>query len=80
MTPEQEALLEVTRALESLGILHMVAGSVASSYHGRPRSTHDVDIVIDPSDSGWKSHAKGPLGTDFGKLSRCGTSRPFVLN
>lgn len=27
----------------------MVTGSVASSYHGRPRSTHDADIVIDPS-------------------------------
>jgi hypothetical protein len=22
---------------------------VASSYHGRPRSTHDADIVIDPA-------------------------------
>jgi hypothetical protein len=51
VSPEQEALVEITRALESLGILHMVAGSVASSYHGRPRSTHDVDIVIDPSES-----------------------------
>jgi hypothetical protein len=27
----------------------MVTGSVASSYHGRPRSTHDADIVIDPN-------------------------------
>jgi hypothetical protein len=26
----------------------MVTGSVASSYHGEPRSTRDVDIVIDP--------------------------------
>jgi len=51
VTPEQEALLEVTRALESLGIRHMVVGSAASSYHGRPRSTHDVDIVFDPSES-----------------------------
>lgn len=30
-------------------IPYMVAGSVASSFHGRPRSTHDADIVIDPS-------------------------------
>lgn len=48
MIPEQEALFEVVRALERLGIPHMVTGSVASSFHGRPRSTHDADIVIDP--------------------------------
>jgi hypothetical protein len=49
VNPEQEALVEVVRALEGEGIPHMVTGSVASSYHGRPRSTHDADIVIDPS-------------------------------
>jgi Nucleotidyl transferase AbiEii toxin, Type IV TA system len=49
VSPEQEALFEVIRALESQRIPHMVTGSVASSYHGRPRSTHDADIVIDPS-------------------------------
>lgn len=49
MTPEQEALVAVIRTLEHLGIPHMVTGSVASSFHGRPRSTHDADIVIDPS-------------------------------
>jgi hypothetical protein len=27
----------------------MVAGSFASTYHGVPRSTHDVDIIIDPT-------------------------------
>jgi hypothetical protein len=26
-----------------------VTGSIAASYHGRPRATHDADIVIDPS-------------------------------
>jgi hypothetical protein len=49
VSPEQEALVEVIRALEGQRIPHMVTGSVASSYHGRPRSTHDADIVIDPS-------------------------------
>jgi len=49
VTPEQEALVAVTRTLEHLRIPHMVTGSVASSFHGRPRSTHDADIVIDPS-------------------------------
>ena len=27
----------------------MVTGSVATSFHGRPRSTHDADVVIDPN-------------------------------
>lgn len=27
----------------------MVTGSVASSVHGRPRQTHDADVVIDPT-------------------------------
>jgi hypothetical protein len=28
----------------------MVTGSVASSFHGKPRSTFDLDIVIDPTE------------------------------
>jgi hypothetical protein len=27
----------------------MLAGSFASSLHGAPRSTHDIDVVIDPT-------------------------------
>ena len=34
--------------LERAGVAYMVTGSVASSYHGEPRSTRDLDIVIDP--------------------------------
>ena len=49
MTPDQEALLEVVRGLEHLGIPYMVTGSFASSFHGRPRSTQDADVIIDPS-------------------------------
>ena len=49
MSPEEDALVRVVSALETEGIPYMVTGSVASSYHGRPRSTHDADIVIDPT-------------------------------
>ena len=48
MTPEEEALTRVARALDRHQIAYMVTGSVASSHHGRPRTTHDVDLVIDP--------------------------------
>ena len=35
--------------LEAAGIPYMVVGSLAGSFHGQPRTTADVDIVIDPS-------------------------------
>ncbi len=42
-----EACLPVIRALEELGIDYLVGGSLASSFHGTPRSTDDVDLVAD---------------------------------
>jgi len=38
--------------LEYAGVPYMVTGSVASSYHGEPRATRDLDIVIDPDRAG----------------------------
>ena len=37
--------LTVARALETLGIIYTVGGSIASSIAGEPRSTLDIDIV-----------------------------------
>jgi hypothetical protein len=37
--------LRIAAELERLGIDYFVGGSVASSVHGRPRTTDDVDIV-----------------------------------
>lgn len=45
------ALSPVSAALTKLGIRHYVGGSVASSFHGASRSTMDVDIVADMTDS-----------------------------
>jgi hypothetical protein len=39
----------LTGWLNAAEIPYMVAGSFASTYHGHPRATQDVDIVIDPS-------------------------------
>ncbi len=39
------AVAPVVEALERLGVPHFIAGSVASSLHGVPRSTIDVDVV-----------------------------------
>jgi hypothetical protein len=41
------ALRPVLVVLEALGIAHYVGGSVASSVHGLPRASIDVDVVAD---------------------------------
>jgi hypothetical protein len=39
----------VLGALEAAGVPYMVTGSFASAFHGAPRTTQDVDIVIAPT-------------------------------
>ncbi len=41
------ASLEVIRVLEELDVPYLVGGSLASSFHGTPRSTNDADLVAD---------------------------------
>jgi hypothetical protein len=43
-----ELLASIIERLDRAGIPYMVTGSLASSYHGEPRATRDVDIVVDP--------------------------------
>lgn len=45
---EDHPLARIVRELERAGIAHMLAGSFASTYHGDPRTTADIDLVIDP--------------------------------
>lgn len=40
-------LTEAVRALDSAGVGYLLTGSLASSLQGEPRSTHDVDLVIE---------------------------------
>ena len=41
-----EVLRRITAALDQAGIEYMLTGSFASAYHGAPRSTQDIDFVI----------------------------------
>lgn len=41
-----ETLSLVVANLDRAGIAHMISGSIASTHHGEPRSTRDIDIVI----------------------------------
>jgi hypothetical protein len=43
---QQELLTKIIRTLDAIAVDYMVTGSVASSFQGEPRSTHDIDIVI----------------------------------
>ena len=41
-------LTRLTSKLTAAGVPSMVVGSFASSFHGVPRSSQDLDLVIDP--------------------------------
>ena len=45
----EDLLSRLTPALEFAQVPYMLTGSVASSAHGMPRSTWDLDIVIKPT-------------------------------
>lgn len=49
MITQKEFLERLIRLLDTAGIPYMVAGSMSSSLHGRPRATQDADVVIDPT-------------------------------
>lgn len=42
-----EAVVSVLDALDAVGIPYMIVGSLASNFHGIPRSTRDADFVVD---------------------------------
>jgi hypothetical protein len=44
-----DLLRRLVEKLDAAGVPHMVAGSFASTYHGVPRATQDIDVVIDPT-------------------------------
>jgi hypothetical protein len=46
---QAELLAFIGDRLEAADIPYMVVGSVAGSFHGEPRTTVDIDIVIDPT-------------------------------
>lgn len=48
MTEVQALLGRIVQLLESAGVPFMIAGSFASAAHGLPRTTQDLDVVIDP--------------------------------
>jgi hypothetical protein len=56
--------LRVARAIEATGGAYFVGGSLASSFHGEPRATNDVDFVVQLP-LGRIGDLIAALGTDF---------------
>jgi len=47
MNSARETLARVAAALDSADVNYMVVGSFASTLHGEPRTTQNIDIVIE---------------------------------
>jgi len=46
----QEQFLDgLVSLLKDAGMAFMISGSLASSFHGEPRTTNDLDLVVDPN-------------------------------
>ena len=59
-----DVMLRVVDALERAGIPHMLVGSFSSNLHGIPRSTEDVDFVVE-MDTPLTADFCRMLGEDF---------------
>ncbi|WP_165847832.1 nucleotidyl transferase AbiEii/AbiGii toxin family protein [Ammonifex thiophilus] len=47
--PTKEDLKEICRRFRELGVRYVLVGGLAVNFHGRPRMTHDIDFLVDPS-------------------------------
>lgn len=47
----RDILAEIVDVLNGAGVEHMLTGSFAGAYHGLPRATQDIDLVIAPSEA-----------------------------
>ena len=66
MTDEtvERVVAAAAAALEQAELPYVLIGGVASSIHGRPRATDDIDLLIDPRDADRALAALGAAGFD----------------
>lgn len=55
----------ITAALERAGIGYMLSGSFASAYYGAPRSTQDIDLVIDANPAQLRAFLNALPGDEY---------------
>lgn len=60
-----ELVAGVIAHLATAGVPYMITGSLASAYHGVPRATRDLDLVIDPDAASLERLVAGLATTGF---------------
>jgi hypothetical protein len=60
-----QMLADAIRRLDLAAIPYMITGSIASTYHGEPRATRDIDIVIDPAPDTLSTLVEGFLADGY---------------
>jgi hypothetical protein len=64
MTEQDDFLKRLIDALNDAEVSYMLSGSMCSSFHGKPRATNDVDIVIAPTETQLERFVQS-LGNDY---------------
>jgi hypothetical protein len=81
MIPE-EVLKVVVEKLENCGVAYMIVGSFASNVYGKPRTTHDADVVIEINEQSLEKLVQS-FGNDFYfdmETARDAVRRNFMCN
>ena len=55
----------ITTALDQAGIGHMLTGSFASAHYGAPRSTQDIDLVIEATPAELRTFVASLSGNEY---------------
>ncbi len=61
----QDILRRITTSLDRAGIGYMLTGSFASAYYGAPRSTQDIDFVIEATAAGLRAFVEALPGKEY---------------
>jgi hypothetical protein len=61
----RELLARISKVLEATGVPCMLTGSYASSLHGTPRATQDIDLIVAPTRSQLEALLKLLPDTDY---------------
>lgn len=64
MSEQQDFFRRLVERLDEADVSYVVAGSLSSSLHGRPRATNDIDFVIAPTEAQFR-RLLDSLGPDY---------------
>lgn len=76
MTSQDDFLKKLVETLDVCSVPYMICGSFGSSFHGQPRATRDVDIVIAPTEKQLLRFVES-LGGDY-YVSRAAVREAFA--